>query len=151
MKARCARSTRRPSPSTPRTKSNTGDPFSNEACIARLQIPAVLREATAHLELNGAVNHFTCLALTLDTIGIREARLFENAGCFEKKVQQKTIEALRKKCIENSVRDTLDRITDPNIVAGLLLQFFREQTEPLLAFQLYDAWTNCAGACSLLC
>ena len=72
--------------------------------------------------------------------------MFENSGCFEEKVQRKTIAELGKKCSENSVRDALDRVTDPNLVAGLLLRFLREQTEPLFTFQHYDAWIQCGGA-----
>ena len=139
------------SPSQLRLKTKPNDTRSDGACsMARLAIPSILREAACHLEHNGVMRNCCDGHLTAYCTGIREAYLFENSGCFDKKVSQKTVLDLRNKCFDNNVSDLLATVDDPNIVAGLLLHFFREQKAPLLVCQLYDAWIGCSGAFVLL-
>jgi len=87
------------------------------------------------------------LTTFLEEKGLREAFLFENQGVFEPRVTAKTVLDLRALYLLDAAQvSRLPRVTDPNLVAGCMLQYYRELTDPLLTFELWDDWKCCAGS-----
>ena len=90
------------------------------------------------------------LTTFLEAKGLREAFLFENQGIFEPRVTAKAVLDLRALYLFDEEKEMqvsrLAKVTDPNLVAGCMLQYYRELTDPLLTFELWDDWKCCAGS-----